>query len=165
MNNQLHASLVSNKTPESCYIGVNSRETRLSATDSPWHNADKNAINNQRSARINFASVFTTTIHGSTDRVRSDYAVVVISTIELWNWYNVQFDCMELCRICWVTWIERSPATDYSKGTSSGFCGSQWNWLNPWSVGEWNRYLKGNTEIIEMFYLKDECFTWLDLRL
>ena len=85
MNNLLHASLVSNKTPENCNIGKNCRVVGISATDSPWRNADKNVINNQRTAKISSASAFTSTIHGCTDHVLTDTTVVDKRTIALWT--------------------------------------------------------------------------------
>ena len=152
----LHSSIFSNKTLESCNIWVNSRELSFCATHSPGHNADKLSTKNQRSARITLARVFTTTRHTSTDHVDSDSTVIDICTIAFCTFCDEYFDCLELWRI-YATWTESSPTTDYSKGTSRRFCGSQRNWLNSCSVGEWNRYLKWNTEIIEVFYWKVGC--------
>jgi hypothetical protein len=59
----------------------------------------------------------------------------------------------------WVSWRGSSPAADYREGTSSGFCDGQRNWLNSCSVGEWNRYLKVNTDIIEGFCWRFGWFT------
>ena len=140
----LQASLFSNKTPQRCNIWVNSRVVSFCATNSPGHNADKCTVNNQRAARITLASVFTSTRHTSTDHVLSDSAVSGISTVTCCTGCDEYFDCVELWRK-WATWSESSPATDYSKGTSSGFCGGQRNRLNSYSVGEWNRYLRRNT--------------------
>ena len=150
----LHASFLSNKTLDICNILVKSRVQSFCATDSPGHNADKLAANNQRATRITLARVFTSTRHSSTNHVRSDSVEIGISTIAFCTGCDVYFDCLELWRI-YATWTETSPATDYSKGTSNWFCGCQRNWLNCWSVGEWNRYLKWNTDIIERFYWKD----------
>ena len=73
------------------------------------------------------------------------------------------FDCLELLRIYATIWRENPPATHYREGTSRWFWGGQRNWLNCWSVGEWNRYLKWNTVIIERFFWKDGCLTSHDL--
>ena len=113
------------------------------------------AANNQRSTRIILASVFTSTRHSSTDNFLSDSTVSGISSIAFFTGYDVYFDCPELWRKDWIIKTKSTPATDYSKGTSRWLWGGQRNWLNCWSVGEWNRYLKWNTVIIERFYWKD----------
>jgi hypothetical protein len=144
----IHASCISNPTLESCNIWVNSRVPRLSATECPGHNADKLAANKQRAASITLAGVFTSERKTCTDHVLSDCVEKVIITDTSWTGYDVYFDRLELWRKCCTTWRESSPATDYSKGTSRGFCGGQRNWLNSWSVGEWRRYLKWNTKLL-----------------
>ena len=162
INILLHTSYVRNKTLESCNIWVNSRILSFCITDSSGHNADKLAANNQRAARIIMASVFTSSSHTSTDHVLSDSVVSGISTVTCCAGCDVYFDCMELWRKGTATCRESSPATDYSKGTRGGLRRCHWNWLNSFTVGEWNRYLKWNIEIIERFYWKDGCFTSLD---
>jgi hypothetical protein len=158
-----HSSLFGDETLESKNIWVNSRVIRQCATQSPGHNAGKLAITSQRAARITLASVFTSTRHTSTDHVDSDSAVIGISSIAYCTVYDCYFDCLEL--ICkWATWSGSSAATYYTSCTSSGFCGCQGNWPNSWSVGEWRRYLKLYTEVIERFCRKAGCFTWNDLR-
>ena len=123
INILLHTSYVRNKTLESCNIWVNSRILSFCITDSSGHNADKLAANNQRAARIIMASVFTSSSHTSTDHVLSDSVVSGISTVTCCAGCDVYFDCMELWRKGTATCRESSPATDYSKGTSSGFFG------------------------------------------
>jgi hypothetical protein len=156
INILLHASCISNKTLESCNIWVNYRVPSFCATDAPGHNADKLATNNQRAARITLASECTATRHTSTDHVLSDSFVNGINTIAFCTRCDVQVDCLEYPNGP-VTMNEFSPATDYSKGTSSRFWRSKRNWLNSWPVFEWSRYLKWSIEIIEVFYWKDGC--------
>jgi hypothetical protein len=144
----LHASIVSNKALEGCNIWVNYRVPSFRATDSPGHNADKNTFNNHRAARITVASTVTFCRPSTTDHVLSNSVVNGISSIAFCTGCDVYIDRLELIPKGPVTMLQFSPATDYSKGISNWFCGGQRNWLNFWSVDEWNRYLKLNTDII-----------------